>query len=193
MARDKEGGRKGTRDVAVQGAFLTLSHPRVSQIKNLPKGQDQDQIDQTSNKSKKMNQDKLKMMAIKRVWMTGNGKELRGELPGRRKAEGIHLMEMTIIEAIEVIAIDMIGMIGDPAIEFNFRHLGIDFTQEKISTIFSSRNLTNRIFQIATMIMFSNIKRSKNMISTKITNQSHGLSRGTIHLKFTYGKLSKWL
>ena len=190
MPPDKEGGRKGTRDVAVQEAYLTQSHQKVSLIKNLLKGRDQDRTGLISNKSKKMNLGRLKMMLIKQVWMIGKGKELRGEPLGRRKVGVIHPMEMKIIEVIGMSAIDMIG---DPAIESNFHHSEIDFTPGKILTIFSSLNSISRTFQIATTITCSNIRKSKNMIFTKTTNQSHGLSKGTIQARFSCGNLSKWL
>ena len=88
----KEGG--------VQGASLTQSHPKVILTKNLQNDQDQDLINQSLKKTKRMILDKEKMM-------TENEREHQGELLGKTREGGNHLREKGITSLTGMIDISL--------------------------------------------------------------------------------------
>jgi hypothetical protein len=92
--------KRAMKDGVVQGAFLTQSQPKVILTKNLQNDQDQDLINQSLKKIKRMIPDKEKMM-------TENERELLGELLVKMR-EGVNpLREMGITSLTGMIDINL--------------------------------------------------------------------------------------
>jgi hypothetical protein len=92
--------KRAMKDGVVQGASLTQSQPKVILTKNLQNDQDQDLINQSLKKIKRMIPDKEKMM-------TENERELQGELLVKMREGVNHLREMGITSLTGMIDISL--------------------------------------------------------------------------------------
>ena len=92
--------KRAMKESVVQGASLTQSHQKVILTKNLQNDQDQDLINQTLKKIKRMIPGKEKTMKEKE-------REHQGELLGKMKEGGNPLKEMGITSLTGMIGINL--------------------------------------------------------------------------------------